>query len=220
MQAFQVHPLLEIRALLTSAGARFSIASYEPRAVLFRQGDVGDSVMHIETGRVWLSVMSPGGRVAITSLLDAGAFLGDDVLAGRAVRRQTAVALTTTAVLVVPKAQMMSLLHTQQALADEFIAHCLSREAHLQADLADQILSSSEQRLARTLLVLAGCEDRRACRCELPSVPQEVLAEMVGTTRSHVNVFMGKVRRLGFIEQADGGTRINASLLQGAHDVP
>ena len=220
MQLFQVHPLLEIRALLRSAGARFSIASYEPRAVLFRQGDAADSVMHLETGRVWLSVVSPGGREAITSLLDAGAFLGDDVLAGRAVRRQTAVALTTTAVLVVPKAQMMSLLHTQQAFADEFIAHCLSREAHLQAALADQILSSNEQRLARTLLVLAGCEHRRACRCELPAVPQEVLAEMVGTTRSHVNAFMGKFRRLGFIERADGGTRINASQLQGVHDVP
>jgi CRP-like cAMP-binding protein len=220
MPSFQVHPPFDLRALLESAGARFAVASYEPRSVLFRQGDAADHVMHIEKGRVWLAVMSSGGREAITSLLDAGAFLGDDVLTGRTVRRQTAVALTTTEVLVVPREQMASLLHTQPALTDHFLAYCLAREAHLQNDLADQLLSSSEQRLARALIILAGCENRRACRCELPAVPQEVLAQMVGTTRSHVNMFLGRFKRLGFIEQGRGATRINPSLVQAVHDVP
>jgi hypothetical protein len=107
---------------------------------------------------------------------------------------------------------LIRLLHTQQALSDRFIAYVLARSTRLESDLSAQLLNSSEQRLARTLLVLAGCDERRPCRCALPDVSQEVIAEMVGTTRSRVNVFIGKFKRLGFIEEDGGVLQINPSL--------
>jgi CRP-like cAMP-binding protein len=118
------------------------------------------------------------------------------------VRRQTAIAMTETEVLAVAKAEMIRLLRTQRVIADRFLAHVLERNIRLETDLSDQLLYSSEQRLAHTLLVLAGCDERRPCRCVLPDVSQEIIAEMVGTTRSRVNRFMGKFKKLGFIDEA------------------
>lgn len=211
------HPL-NVRALLESTGTPFAVAGYGQRAVVFSQGDACDSVMYIEKGLVRLAVATPSGKEAICGLLGTGAFLGEEALGGHAVRRQTATAMTATEVLVVSKVQMIRLLRTQQALSDRFIAHILARNTRLEADLTDQLLSSSEQRLARTLLVLAGCGERRPCRCVLPHVSQEIIAEMVGTTRSRVNVFMGKFKKLGFIEEDAGVLQINPSLLHAVHD--
>ena len=209
---------LNVRALLESTGTPFAVAGYEQRAVIFSQGDPCDSVMHIEKGRVRLAVTAPSGKEAICGLLGTGAFLGEEALGGHAVRRQTATAMTATEVLVVAKAQMIRLLRTQPAIADRFIAHILARNTRLEADLTDQLLNSSEQRLARTLLVLADCGERRPCRCVLPDVSQEIIAEMVGTTRSRVNVFMGKFKKLGFIEEHDGVLQVKPSLLHVVHD--
>jgi CRP/FNR family cyclic AMP-dependent transcriptional regulator len=155
---------LNVRALLASTGAPFVVADYEPRAVIFLQGDPCDSVMHIERGRVRLAVTERSGKEAICGLLGTGAFLGEEALGGHAGRRQTATAMTATEVLVVAKAQMARLLRTQPAIADRFLAHVLARNTRLEADLADQLLCSSEQRLAHTLLVLANCDERRPCR--------------------------------------------------------
>lgn len=209
---------LNVRALLESTGAPFAVAGYGPRAAVFFQGDACDSVMHIEKGCVRLAVTAPSGKEAIVGLLRTGAFLGEEALGGHAVRRQTATAMTATEVLVVAKAQMIRLLHTQHAISDRFIAHILTRNTRLEADLTDQLLNSSEQRLARTLLVLAGCSERRPCRCVLPDVSQEIIAEMVGTTRSRVNVFMGKFKKLGFIEEDGGVLQVKPSLLHVVHD--
>jgi len=203
---------LNVRALLESTGTPFAVAAYEQRAVIFFQGDACDSVMHIEKGRVRLAVTAPSGREAICGLLGTGAFLGEEALAGYAVRRQTAVAMTASEVLVVAKAQMLRLLRTQQEISDRFIAHILARHTRLEADLTDQLLHSSEQRLARTLCVLAGCDERRPCRAVLPDVSQEIIAEIVGTTRSRVNAFMGRFKKLGFIEEDGGVLQVTPSL--------
>jgi CRP/FNR family transcriptional regulator, cyclic AMP receptor protein len=209
---------LNVRALLDSTGTPFTVARYPPRATLFLQGDACESVMYIERGRVWLAVTTPGGKEGICGVLAAGAFLGEEVLAGDAVRRQTATAMTATEVLVVPKAQMIQLLRTQRTIADRFIAHVVGRNTRLEAALSDQLLYSSERRLAHTLLVLAGCDERRPCRCLLPDVSQEIIAEMVGTTRSRVNRFMGKFKKLGFIEKAGGVIRVHPSLMHVVDD--
>jgi CRP/FNR family transcriptional regulator, cyclic AMP receptor protein len=194
-----------IRGLLDSTGTPFTVARYPPGASLFRQGDPCESVMYLETGRVWLAVTTADGKEAICGLLAEGAFLGDEALGGYAVRRQTATAMTTTEVLVVAKTHLIRLLETQPALAERVIAHLLARTTRLEADLTDQLLYSSEARLVHALLVLAGCDERDSRPCKLPRVSQEIIAEMVGTTRSRVNIFMGKFKRLGLItDNGDG----------------
>ena len=202
---------LNMRSLLESAGTHFNTARYPRRATLFSQGDACESVMYIEKGRVWLAVTTSGGKEAICGLLEAGAFLGEEVLCGDVVRRQTATAMTATEVLVVAKADMIRLLRTQPAIADRFIAHIIARNARLESDLADQLLYSSEQRLEHVLLLLAGCDERRPCRCVLPDVSQEMIAEMVGTTRSRVNLFMGRLKKRGFIEETGGVLEVHPS---------
>lgn len=207
-----------VRALLESTATPFTIADYGPRAAIFRQGDPCDTVMHIERGRVWLAVTARSGKEAICGLLGTGAFLGEEALVGRGERRHSAIAMTATQVLVVAKAHMIRLLHTQPGLMDRFIAHLLARNSRLEANLTDQIFHSSEQRLAHTLLVLANCDERRPRRGALPDLPQEIIAEMVGTTRSRVNAFMGKFKKSGFIEEHSGVLHVNPARLQVVHN--
>jgi CRP/FNR family cyclic AMP-dependent transcriptional regulator len=211
-------PPWNVRALLESTATPSTIAHYRPRATIFLQGDPCDRVMLIERGRVWLAVTARSGKEAICELLDAGAFLGEEALTGCRERRQSAIAMTTTQVLVVAKGHMIRLLGTQPGLRDRFIAHLLARNVRLQGHLTDQLLYSSEQRLAQVLLELGNCDERRPCRGALPDLPQELIAEMVGTTRSHVNVFMGKFRRLGFIEEDSGVLHVNPARLHVNHD--
>lgn len=210
----QDHGPLSLRSVLESTGMPFTIARYPPRAVLFFQGDACESVMQIEKGRVWLAVTTPGGKEAICGVLTVGAFLGEEVLGGQVVHRHTATAMTATEVLIVAQAYMSRLLHTQPAISDRLIAHILARNIRLEADLVDQLLCSSEARLAHTLLALAGCDERRPGRCVLPDVSQEIIAEMVGTTRARVNIFMGKFKKLGLIEEEGGLLQVNSSPLR------
>jgi CRP/FNR family transcriptional regulator, cyclic AMP receptor protein len=207
-----------VRALLESTATPFAIADYGPRAAIFLQGDPCDSVMHIERGRVWLAVTARSGKEAICGLLDTGAFLGEEALVGRGERLQSATAMTATQVLVVAKADMIRLLRTQPGLLDQFIAHLLARNTRLEANLTDQIFHSSEQRVAHVLLALASCDERRLRRCALPDLPQEIIAEMVGTTRSRVNFFMGKFKKLGFIEEHGRVLHVNPARLHVVHD--
>lgn len=167
---------------------------------------------------VGLAVTTPSGRQAICGLMGTGAFMGEEALAGQAVRRQTATAITATRVRVIAKAQMIRLLHTQHAISDRFIAHVLARNVRLEDDLTDQLLSSSKQRLARILLVLAARDEQRPSRWVLPNVSQEVIAEMVGTTRPHVNGFMSKFKKLGAIARDGGVLLVNPGLLHMVHD--
>lgn len=132
-------------------------------------------------------------------------------LAGQPRRMATAMALSTSTVLVVEKPQMLEMLHTQPSLADRFLSHMLARNIRLEEDLVDHLFNPSEKRLARVLLLLArdGKENQQLL---LPKLSQETLAEMVGTTRSRVNFFMNKFRNLGFIEY-NGHIKVHSSLL-------
>jgi CRP/FNR family cyclic AMP-dependent transcriptional regulator len=204
---------LNMRYLLESSGVPFRSAQYARRRAIFRQGDPSEYVFHIESGAVLLAVSAHSGQEAICGVLGSGAFLGEEALIGQSVQRQSAIALKATEVLVIAKAHMLRLLHTQPALADRFIEYLLTRKTRLEVDLADQLLYHAEERLAHTLLVLAGCDAWRPCRSMLPDISQEIIAEMVGTTRSRVNAFMGKFKRVGFIEEDDGKLYINTGRL-------
>ena len=205
-------PAFDARAFLDSAGVSKKVSAYEPFAVIYSQGDPGDSVMYIQTGAVRLSVLSHAGKEAIVGMLGAGDFLGEGALAGQPIRMGTATAVSATSLLVVPKKQMIQLLHDVPGFSDRFIEYMLQRNIRIEEDLVDQLFNSSEKRLARTLLLLAryGKEDKP--QGVLPKLSQEMLAEMIGTTRSRVNFFMNKFRKLGFIEY-NGGLKINTSLL-------
>jgi CRP-like cAMP-binding protein len=190
------------------------VEHYGLRDVIFSQGDPCDTVMYIQQGEVRLSVSSRAGKEAIVGMVTAGSFFGEDALAGRSVRLETATAVTSSAILVVAKDQMLHLLHTEHALSDRFILHMLARETRLEGNLADQLFNGSEKRLARALLLLAGYDKPNVPARVLPHLSQEMLAEMIGTTRSRVNFFMKKFARLGFIEYDGRLTIVNKSLLR------
>jgi CRP-like cAMP-binding protein len=208
----------EIRHLLEAIGIPFSSAGYGRGRTIFRQGDSSDNVIHVESGNVLLAVSTRSGHEAICGVLGAGAFLGEEALVGQPVRRHSAIAVTATRALVIAKPHMLALLHAHPVFADRFIEHLVTRNARLEVDLTDQLLYPAEHRLMHTLLVLAGCDDLRPCRCALPDLSQEIIAEMVGTTRSRVNRFMGRFRRCGFIEEDGGQLYINTSRLPSVCD--
>jgi CRP-like cAMP-binding protein len=202
----------DLRAFLESGGISGRVVQHRTGSVIFSQGDPCDSVLYIQTGGVKLGVISHAGKEAIVAMLGAGDFFGEGALAGQPLRMATAVATSASAILVVEKQQMIHLLHEQHALSDRFLAHVLARNIRVEADLVDQLFNSSEKRLARTLLLLARYGKQDIPHHVLPKLSQEMLAEMVGTTRSRVNFFMNKFKKLGFIEY-NGGLKINDSLL-------
>jgi CRP/FNR family transcriptional regulator, cyclic AMP receptor protein len=209
----------DAEAFLTVPGVARRVADYAIGAVIFAQGDAANAVLYLQQGRVKLSVVSQSGKEAVVAVLVSGDFFGEGALAGQPVRLATATAMTASRILVVPKRQMIRVLHQQHALSDRFIAHMLARNTRLEEDLVDQLFNASEKRLARTLLLLARYGKPDGPRDVLPKISQEVLAEMVGTTRSRVNFFMNKFRRLGFIEY-NGGLRVHRALLSVVlHDV-
>jgi CRP/FNR family cyclic AMP-dependent transcriptional regulator len=210
--ATPIAPAFDAQAFLHSAGITKKIVNYRPLSVVFSQGDPSDSVMYIQQGAIKLSVLSRSGKEAIVATLGPGDFLGEGALAAQRVRMGTATAISTTTILIVPKKEMIQLLHDEPEFSNRFIAFMLSRNIRIEEDLVDQLFNSSEKRLARTLMLLAryGMADKP--QGILPKLSQEMLAEMIGTTRSRVNFFMNKFRKLGFIEY-NGGLKINTALL-------
>ena len=200
------------QAFLDSAGIARKIVEYRRAEVIFTQGDPCEHVLYIQSGGVKLSVLSSAGREAVVAMLGPGEFFGEGCLAGQSVRVGSATATTDSAVLLVDKDQMVRLLHMQHALSDRFIAHMLARNIRIEEDLVDQLFNSSENRLARTLLLLARYGKHDTPVRAVPTISQETLAEMIGTTRSRVNVFMKKFPRLGFIDYTNG-LKVNHSLL-------
>jgi CRP-like cAMP-binding protein len=205
-------PQFDLQAFLASGGVSGNVVERRSGAVIYSQGDPCDSVVYIQKGGVKLRVISHAGKEAIVAMLEPGDFFGEGALAGQPVRMSTAIATSASALLVVERQQMMRLLHEQHALSDRFLAHVLARNIRVEADLVDQLFNSSEKRLARTLLLLARYGKRDVPHRVLPKLSQEMLAEMVGTTRSRVNFFMNKFKKLGFIEY-NGGLKVNDSLL-------
>jgi CRP/FNR family transcriptional regulator, cyclic AMP receptor protein len=202
------------QAFLDSAGLAKTIVEYGRDEVIFSQGDPCEHVLYVQSGGVKLSVLSKTGKEAVVAMLGPGDFFGEGCLAGQPVRMGSATALTPSAILRVEKAQMVRLLQRQHEMSDRFIAHMLTRNIRIEEDLIDQLFNSSEKRLARTLLLLAryGKEDKPIRT--VPRVSQETLAEIVGTTRSRVNFFLNKFKKLGFIEyDGERPIKVNKSLL-------
>jgi CRP/FNR family cyclic AMP-dependent transcriptional regulator len=189
------------------------VVDYRRDETVYSQGDPSDTVLYIQHGSVKLSVLSPIGKEAVVGMLRAGEFFGEGVLAGQPVRREAANAMAASRIRIVPKAQMIHLLHQEHALSDRFIAHMLARSGRLEADLVDQLFNDAEKRLARTLFLLARAGKMDGPRRTLPAISQEVLAEMVGTTRSRVNFFMNKFRRRGFIDYDNGHLTVHPTRL-------
>jgi len=211
VKASRLEPF-DLKEFLESGGISGRVVTHRSGAVIYSQGDPCDSVLYIQNGGVKLRVISHAGKEAIVAMLGPGDFFGEGALAGQPLRMATAIATSASTVLVVEKQQMTRLLHEQHALSDRFLAHVLARNTRVEADLVDQLFNSSEKRLARTLLLLARYGKRDIPHRVLPKISQEMLAEMVGTTRSRVNFFMNKFKKLGFIEY-NGGLKINDSLL-------
>ena len=207
-------PNFNAQAFLDSAGLAKTIVQYGRDEVIFTQGDACAHVLYVQSGGDKLSVLSKRGKEAVVAMLGPGDFFGEGCLAGQPVRMGSATAMTPSAILRVEKAQMVRLLHRQHEMSDRFIAHMLTRNIRIEEDLIDQLFNSSEKRLARTLLLLAryGKEDKPIRT--VPRVSQETLAEMIGTTRSRVNFFLNKFKKLGFIEyDGERPIKVNKSLL-------
>jgi len=207
-------------AFLNSPGVGGTVVDYRRAATIYSQGDPSDRIFYIQHGSVKLSVLSTTGKGAVVGVLREGDFFGEGALAGQPLRLATATTIAASRIRVVPKRQMIRLLHQQHALSDRFIAHMLARNSRLEEDLIDQLFNASEKRLARTLLLLARYGKPDGQRRVLPRISQEVLAEIVGTTRSRVNYFMNKFRRLGFIDY-NGSLKVHNALLSVVlHDTP
>ena len=194
------------------AGIATKKVKYEASATIFGQGDPAPTVMFVQSGAVRLSVLSHTGKEAVVAVLEPGHFFGEGCLAGQTIRMATATAMGASTVLTVEKPEMVRQLRAKVDFAERFLTHMLTRNIRIEEDLVDQLFNSTEKRLARTLLLLARYGEPEVSHRALPRVSQELLAEMVGTTRSRVNFFMNKFRKLGFIDY-NGALKINNSLL-------
>ena len=202
----------DAQAFLDSAGVARRVVEYRRSRKIYSQGDPATSVMFLQKGRVKLSVVNETGKEAVVAILGPGDFLGEGCLAGQSICVATAITIAPTTVLVIEKVEMIRTLHEEHEFSDRFIAYMLARNIRVEEDLIDQLFNSSEKRLARALLLLARYGAQGHPQKVLPKVSQEMLAEMIGTTRSRVNFFMNKFRKLGFI-QYNGEIHINDSLL-------
>jgi CRP/FNR family transcriptional regulator, cyclic AMP receptor protein len=200
------------QAFLDNAGVSKKVSEYRRGESIFTQGDGAVSVMYIQRGGVKLSVVNGSGKEAVVAMFGPTDFFGEGCMAGQTVRMATATALAPTILLVIEKNEMLRVLHEEHELSDRFINYMLAHNIRVEEDLVDQLFNSSEKRLARTLLLLARYGKQDQPDRALPQVSQETLAEMIGTTRSRVNFFMNKFRKLGFIEY-NGRIKVNKSLL-------
>src|ERR1700733_11973251 len=192
--------VFDAQAFLDSTDAARKVVEFQKNETIFAQGDSSDHVMYIQKGGVKLSVVNEVGREAIVAMLGPGDFFGEGCLAGQKVCMGTATAIAPTTVLAIERNEMARVLHKEHAFSDLFIRHMLSRNIRVQADLVDQLFNSTEKRLARALLLLAHYGNADKSSTDVPKISQQTLAEMIGTTRARVSVFMNKFRKLGFIE--------------------
>jgi CRP/FNR family transcriptional regulator, cyclic AMP receptor protein len=205
-------PVFDTQAFLDSAGIARKVKKFKKGEPVYSQDDAAESVMYLQEGGVKLTVVNEVGKEAVVAILEPGDFFGEGCLAGQPFRMGTAIAIGPAAVLQIAKGEMFKVLREQHAFSDRFLTFMLARNIRIEQDLIDQLFNSSEKRLARTLLLLARYGKENQPQGVLPKMSQETLAEMVGTTRSRINFFMNKFRKLGFIKY-NGGLQINTSLL-------
>ena len=198
--------------LSTIDGGR-KIVVFPKKHTIFVQGDSSDAVFYIQTGKVRLTVVSKSGNEATIGILQEGDFFGEGCLTGQPLRMSSATAMTDCSVMRIEKKCMIEVLHREHEFSDLFVAYLLTRNTRYEEDLVDQLFNSSEKRLARMLLLLAQFGKEGAPETVIPNVSQEMLAEMVGTTRSRVSFFMNRFRKLGFVDYGESGLRVHSSLL-------
>jgi CRP/FNR family cyclic AMP-dependent transcriptional regulator len=206
------NPVFDVQAFLDSSGAARRIVEYQGLEKVYAQGDRATTVFYIQSGTVKLTTVNEVGKEAVVAMLGPGDFFGEGGMAGQVVRMGAATTITATRLLVIEKKEMIRVLHSEHAFSDRFVAHMLARNIRIEQDLIDQLFNSSEKRLARTLLLLAQYGKQDKPQTKLPKISQETLAEIIGTTRSRVNFFMNKFRKLGFIKY-NGGLLVDSSLL-------
>ena len=201
------------KAFLASAGIGRTIRHFNPKQIIFSQGERADAVLYIQDGTARLSVVSKQGKEATIALLGPGDFLGEGCIASdQPFHMTTATATTRCSVLKIEKKEMLRTLHEEHKFSDMFVAYVVGRHNRTQSDLVDQLFNSTERRLARALLILTRFGKEGRSEALTPGISQQTLAEMIGTTRSHVNVFLNRFRKLGFIEY-NGGLKVHSSLL-------
>src|SRR5437764_10558975 len=202
------------QVFLDTAGVARKVVEFRRGESIYSQGEAAESVMYVQKGGVKFSVVNGSGREAVVAMFGPSDFFGEGCMAGQPVRMGTATAITPTTLLVMEKNELLRVLHTEHKLSDHFIRYMLAHNIQVEEDLTDQLFNSSEKRLARTLLLLAsyGKPDQQVAA--VPRISQDTLAKMVGTTRSRVNFFLNKFKRLGFIDyNGDVPLKINESLL-------
>ena len=211
----KLQQLFDPKVFLAKVGKGRTISAYRKKQVIFSQGDPGDAIFYIHKGKVKLTVVSNAGKEAVIAVLGAGDFLGEGCLAGRLVCLATATTLTDCSIARLEKQATIRVLHEEPAFSEMFLAYLLSRNMRIEEDLVDQLFNSREKRLARVLLLLAHFGKEGKPEPVIAKISQEMLAEMIGTTRSRVSFFMNKFRKLGFIEYDGGleGLHVHSSLL-------
>jgi len=201
-------------AFLATIGEGRKSVLFQRKQGIFAQGDTADAVFYIQTGKVKLTVVSKTGKEATIGILGDGDFFGEGSLAGQGLRMDSATAMTDCVVLRIDKKAMMEALHREHEFSDMFVAYLLARNIRYEEDLVDHLFNSSEKRLARILLLLAHFGKEGKQESVVPKISQEMLAEMIGTTRSRVSFFMNRFRKLGFIDYHAGDTlQVHSSLL-------
>ena len=200
------------QVFLDTSGVARKIGEYSRGESIYSQGEPAESVMYVQKGGVKFSVVNGSGKEAVVAMFGPNDFFGEGCMAGQAVRMGTATAVTPTRILIIDKNELLRVLNAEHELSNYFITYMLAHNIRVEEDLIDQLFNSSEKRLARTLLLLARYGEQEHPERILAKVSQETLAKMIGTTRSRVNFFMNKFRKLGFIEY-NGGLQINTSLL-------
>ena len=211
---------LDPRVFLAKVGVGKSILEFHKNQNIFSQGDVADTVFYLQKGRVKLTVLSEQGKEAVVAILEPGQFFGEGCLNGHPLRMATTTAMEECLVTSITREAMIALLHTEPKFSEMFMAYLLTRNSRVEEDLIDQLFNSSEKRLARLLLLLAHFGKEGSPRPINPSISQETLAEMIGTTRSRVSYFMNKFRKLGLISY-NGKIEVHNSLLSAVlHDKP
>jgi CRP-like cAMP-binding protein len=201
------------RKFLASISEGRKVMAFPKKQTIFTQGDVADSIFYIQAGKVCLTVVSKIGKEATLGILREGGFFGEGALAGQSLRMGSATAMSDCELLRIDKEAMVLALHREHKFSDLFVAYLLARNIRYEEDLVDQLFNSSEKRLARILLLLAHFGKEGAPETVIPKISQEMLADMIGTTRSRVNLFMNRFRKLGFVDYGEGGMRIHSSLL-------
>ena len=201
-----------LREFFSKVGAGQTALPYLKKQLIYAQGDPADAIFYVEKGRVKLTVVSPRGKSAVVAMVGPGEFFAEGCLAGQPLRTASASAMTEVTLIRIERRAMIAALHGPSGLTELFISHLLSRTARMEEDLVDQLFNSSEKRLARVLLLLAHFGKEGKSEPVLPSISQQTLAEMIGSTRSRVNGFMNKFRKLGFVDY-DSGLRVHSSLM-------